>query len=107
MNAQIIKTEKGTFKILVPNSNPALAYLATILKTTNQYAQVKIGIYKVRQRGRYKIVESLISHKKECMNRDKYAKFLSGKKQIYMSVKAQKIQVEDGLEEVLNNIGTA
>jgi len=107
MKATIIKTLTGTYKILVPNSNPALEYIASILKSTNQYAQVKIGIYKVRQRGKYKVVESLISHKSERMNRDKYAKFLSGKKQIYVNVKAQKVIAEKeakDLEEVLNNI---
>ena len=115
---ELIRTTVGTYKIISYSNrqHPVLLLLAGLLATANKCQDcVKVGVYQVRQLPRRKkvCVTSYISGKSEKMTKLQYAKFMQGKRQIYVP-KKDKIQsvkqewnpseTDKEIEEAINSI---
>ena len=103
MKLELIKTPKGTYKILCRASKPneALSHIAKLVGGANRYSTVKCGVYLIGDASFTNKVKvtSLCSNKSERMTKKQYHKFLKGEKQIAI----KKINIEEKLVAVKND----
>jgi len=88
MQLELIKTKKGTWKIISRSNhkNPALKEIAKLLDENNKHNDggLKIGLYNIGNSNfkTNKSVYSYISKKTNRLNRKQYKSWLEGKRQI-------------------------
>lgn len=86
MKLDVITTRSGTVK-MISNCNrkhPALVHMAKLLRESNKYAALKIGIYNVSSAEfqTHKTIYSYICDRTERMSKKKYYEWLKGEKQM-------------------------
>lgn len=106
MHIDIVKMKNGSYRIISKCSrkHPVLNIMANHFKQTNQYSEIKVGVFAVtgKECSGFKNVYSYISGKTEKMNAKNYYKWLNGKRQMKGKriIKDFNKEVEAFMEEI-------